>query len=81
MAAQYHPHHILLMKNLPLTGDEEAALVRRLHNAIDPLSSQPVLLTLKAILNKLRPEPTRMTLAPEPRIYAPPRASAARRRR
>ena len=36
--------------------------------------------TLRAILNKLRPEPVRKPLPP-PKVYAPPRATAARRRR
>jgi hypothetical protein len=40
----------------------------------------PRIRTLKAILAKLRPEPAREP-APPPKVYAPPRATAARRRR
>jgi hypothetical protein len=36
--------------------------------------------TLRAILSKLRPEPVREPALP-PKVYAPPRATAARRRR
>jgi hypothetical protein len=36
--------------------------------------------TLKAILGKIRPEPTREPLPPS-KVYAPPRATTARRRR
>jgi hypothetical protein len=53
-----------------------------LRRAIDddryPLS--PRIQTLKAILGKLRPEPTREPLPP-PKVYAPPRAMVTRRRR
>jgi hypothetical protein len=67
---------------LDLNDDEAAALTRLLTNTIDadryPLS--PRIQTLKAILGKIRPEPTREPLPP-PKAYAPPRASAARKRR
>jgi hypothetical protein len=42
-----------------------------------PLS--PRIQTLKAILGKIRPEPIREPLPP-PKVYAPPRAAAAKRR-
>jgi hypothetical protein len=65
-----------------LTDEETAALVRLLSDTINndryPLS--PRIQTLKAILAKLRPEPAREPLPP-PKVYAPPRATAARRRR
>ena len=65
-----------------LTDDETAALTRLLSDTIDgdrfPLS--PRIQTLKAILAKLRPEPVREPLPPL-KQYAPPRATAIRRRR
>jgi hypothetical protein len=68
--------------NLDLTEDEVSALVNLLTRTIDgdryPLS--PRVRTLKAILAKLRPEPVRERL-PAPKIYAPPKATAAQRRR
>jgi hypothetical protein len=67
---------------LNLNDEETAALTRLLTNTIDadryPLS--PRIQTLKAILGKIRPEPTREPLPP-PKVYAPPRATTARRRR
>jgi hypothetical protein len=68
--------------NLDLTDDETAALARLLKSTIDadryPLS--PRIQTLKAILDKIRPEPVR---EPRPPLkhYEPPRATAGRRRR
>jgi hypothetical protein len=41
---------------------------------------RPRIQTLKAILGKIRPEPVREPLPP-PKVYAPPRATTARRRR
>jgi hypothetical protein len=65
-----------------LTDEETAALVRLLSETINddryPLS--PRIQLLKAILAKLRPEPAREPLPPL-KVYAPPRATAARRRR
>ena len=59
-----------------------AALTGELANIIGndryPFSER--IRTLKAILSKLRPEPAREPLA-LPKMYAPPRATAARRRR
>jgi hypothetical protein len=67
---------------LDLSDEETAALTRLLANTIDadryPLS--PRIQTLKAILGKIRPEPVRGPL-PLPKVYAPPRATAKRRRR
>jgi hypothetical protein len=70
------------MQHLDLSDDEAAALVALLTRSIDddryPLS--PRIRTLRAILGKLRPEPIREPFQP-PKVYAPPRATAARRRR
>jgi hypothetical protein len=67
---------------LDLSDEETTALARLLGHAIDadryPLS--PRIQTLKAILGKIRPEPTREP-SPPPKVYAPPRATTARRRR
>ena len=66
---------------LDLNDDETAALTRLLANTIDgdryPLS--PRIQMLKDILGKIRPEPVREPLPPL-KVYAPPRASAKRRR-
>ena len=66
------------MEHLDLTEDEAAALAALLTRTIAddryPLSSR--ICTLKAILNKLRPEPVREP-SPAPKVYAPPRATAA----
>jgi hypothetical protein len=68
--------------NLDLRDDETAALARLLKSIIDadryPLS--PRIQTLKAILDKIQPEPVREPLPPLKR-YEPPRATAGRRRR
>jgi hypothetical protein len=67
---------------LDLNDDETAALTRLLTNTIDadryPLS--PRVQTLKAVLDKIRPEPAREPLPP-PKIYAPPRAVLAARKK
>jgi hypothetical protein len=67
---------------LDLTEEETDALAQLLSRTIDddryPLS--PRVQTLKAILAKIRPEPVREPLPP-PKVYAPPRATAVRRRR
>jgi hypothetical protein len=67
---------------LDLTDEETAALAGLLSRTIDndryPLS--PRVQTLKAILGKIRPKPAREPLPP-PKVYAPPRANAGRRRR
>lgn len=70
------------MQHLDLSDDEAAALTKELHDISErdryPFSER--VRTLKAILNKLRPEPVREPL-PAPKVYAPPRATAARRGR
>jgi hypothetical protein len=67
---------------LDLSDPETDALATLLRRTIDedrfPLS--PRIQTLKAILGKTWPEPTREPLPP-PKVYAPPRATTARRRR
>ena len=67
---------------LDLTEEETNALARVLSRTIDddryPLS--PRIQTLKAILRKIRPEPTREP-PPPLKHYEPPRATTARRRR
>jgi len=68
--------------NLDLSDNETAALTKELdditRNDRYPFSER--IRTLKAILATLRPEPVREPLSP-PKVYAPPRATAARRRR
>jgi hypothetical protein len=70
------------MPNLDLTDDEQAALVRLVKQAIDsdryPLS--PRLYPLRSILDKLEPSAPREP-RPAPKVYAPPKATAVRRRR
>jgi hypothetical protein len=67
---------------LDLTDEETDALARLLSRTIDdgryPLS--PRVQNLKGILAKIRPEPVREPLPPA-KVYAPPRATAVRRRR
>ena len=69
------------MPNLDLTDDEHAALVRLVKHALDtdrfPMS--PRLYPLQATLAKLEPQPLREPRSP-PKVYAPPKASAVRRR-
>jgi hypothetical protein len=66
-----------------LTDEETEALLRELNNLIDGDRYQfsARVRTLKAIRAKIRPEPAREPLPPPPKPYAPPRASAAKRRR
>ena len=68
--------------NLDLSDDETAALTQELHEIVenDRYPFSPRIRKLRAILNKLRPEPAREPLPP-PKVYAPPRAAAARRGR
>jgi hypothetical protein len=67
------------MQHLDLS---DAALIKELADITGndryPFSSR--IKTLRAILAKLRPEPVREP-APPPKVYAPPRATAARGRR
>jgi hypothetical protein len=66
------------MQHFDLTEDEAAALAALLIPTIadDRYQFSPRIRTLKGILAKPRPEPL-----PPPKIYAPPRTTAARRRR
>ena len=68
--------------HLDLSDDETAALTKEIddiaRNDRYPFSER--IRTLKAILAKLRPEPVREPL-PLPKVYAPPKATAATRRR
>jgi hypothetical protein len=70
------------MPNLDLTDEELAALLRLVKQVLNtdryPLS--PRLYPLRSILEKLEPQPVREPLPP-PKIYVPPQATAARRRR
>jgi hypothetical protein len=69
--------------HLDLSDEEEAVLavelVQLISRAKYPFSDR--VRTLGAILAKLRPEPVREPLPPPPKVYAPPRATGARRRR
>lgn len=64
------------------TDEEAAALTQELHNIVenDRYPFSPRIRTLSGILAKLRPGPAREPLPP-PKVYAPPLAVAARRRR
>jgi len=66
---------------LDLSDPETDALARLLSARIahDRYPLSPRIQTLKAILGKIRPEPPREPLPPL-RHYAPPRATAKRRR-
>ena len=68
--------------DLALTEEEAVTLLRELDGIIesDRYFLSPRITTLKAIRTKLRPEPAREPLPP-PKVYAPPRAKAGRRRR
>lgn len=80
IAAHVPRPHIEAM-HLEKSDDEAAALTQELHDIVenDRYPFSPRIRTLRAILAKLRPEPVREPLPP-PKIYAPPRATAARRR-
>jgi hypothetical protein len=69
--------------HLDLTDEETAALLRELDGLIDGerYFLSPRIKTLRAIRAKIRPEPVREPLPPPPKHYAPPRATAVRRRR
>jgi hypothetical protein len=66
--------------HLDQSDEETAALTQELHDIVesDRYQLSPRILTLKAILVKLRPEAVREPLPP-PKVYAPPRAKRARR--
>jgi hypothetical protein len=65
-----------------LTDEETAALLRELDNIIhgDRYQFSARVRMLKAIRTRIRSEPVHESLPPPPRQYAPPRASAAKRR-
>jgi hypothetical protein len=67
---------------LDLTDEETGALLKEFDNLIenDRYQFSARIRTLKTIRAKMRPEPVREPLPPPPKQYAPPRASAARRR-
>jgi hypothetical protein len=67
--------------NLDLSPEETSALVRELDHIVDTdrYFLSPRIQTLKGILAKLRPDPIREPLPP-PKMYAPPRATARKRR-
>ena len=68
--------------HLNLPDEEAAALTKELDDSTRnnryPFSER--IRTLKAILAKLRPEPVREP-STQPKMYAPPKATAAQRRR
>jgi hypothetical protein len=70
------------MQHLDLSDEEAAALIKELADITGddryPFSAR--IQILRAILAKLRPEAVREPL-PAPKVYAPPRATGARRRR
>jgi hypothetical protein len=74
------PH--LPVMHIDLTEEETAALTQELHDIVenDRYQFSPRIRTLKGILAKLSPEPAREPLPP-PKVYAPPTATAAGRRR
>jgi hypothetical protein len=71
-----------IMQHLDLSDEEAAALIKELADITGndryPFSAR--IQTLRAILAKLKAEPAREPL-PRPKVYAPPRAAAARRRK
>ena len=62
---------------LDLIDEETAALTQELHDIVEN-DRYPFSARLRAILAKLSPEPVREPLPP-PKVYAPPRATLARR--
>jgi hypothetical protein len=64
--------------DLDLTDDEKAALIRELDGIIreDRYPLSPRIMTLKAILGKLRPEPVHPPLPPL-KYYEPPKGRDA----
>jgi hypothetical protein len=67
--------------HLDLSDDKAAALAQDLDTIVenDRYRLSPRIRTLREILAKLRPEPVREPLLPK--VYAPPRETAVRRRR
>jgi hypothetical protein len=78
--APSRPRPYIGTMHLDLTDDETAALAQELHAIVEndryPLSTR----IRTRVLAKLRPEPVRAPLPP-PKVYVPPRATAAKRRR
>ena len=72
-------HHIRGM-DLELDDELAAALIKELAEIVegDPYPFSPRISTLRAILEKLAPQPVREPLPP-PKPYAPPRATRAKR--
>jgi hypothetical protein len=68
--------------HLNLTDEETGALTEELRRIVegDSYSFSPRIRTLRAILNKLKPEPVREPLPPR-KSYAPPRFIRGRRPR
>jgi hypothetical protein len=66
---------------LDLSEEEATALLTELDRIIegDRYPFSPRIRTLKEVRSKIRPDPARAPLPP-PKHYAPPRASAKRRR-
>jgi hypothetical protein len=71
-----------VMQHLDLSDEEAAVLIKELADITgnDRYPFSPRIQTLRAILAKLKPEPVREPLPPPPKVYAPPRATGARRR-
>jgi hypothetical protein len=69
--------------NLDLTDEETATLAAFLRRAIrdDRYPLSPRVKSWQSILDKIEPPPKREPLPPPPKVYAPPRATAGRRRR
>jgi hypothetical protein len=67
--------------HLDLSDEEAAALAQELHDIVenDRYPFSPRVRTLRAILDKIRPELGREPVPP-PKVYAPPRAAAGKRR-
>jgi hypothetical protein len=67
--------------HLELSDDEAAALTKELHDTVqnDRYPFSPRIQTLRAVLNKLRPEPVRQPLPPL-KVYAPPSKGRYKRR-
>jgi hypothetical protein len=75
-------HSVPIMQHLDLSDEEAAALIKGLADITgnDRYPFSPRIQTLRAILAKLRPEPAREP-SPPPKVYAPEKATAARKRR
>jgi hypothetical protein len=69
------------MRHLDQTDEEAAALIKELSDITrnDRYPFLPRIQTLRAILAKLKPEPAREPW-PSPKLNAPPRVTAGRRR-